>query len=130
MSEPIEKESEFLSEAEDTSKKPPVKKKFNTELSFLLDLLLNEKLSKTVKEKITERVREVEILMVARPLPSIQMPQGPMNFHPTAGNMPPPPPGPQNVANGAAVQQALQERQRLLSQGEKPEPGKTGPRKF
>lgn len=31
-----------------------------TELSFLIDLLLNEKLSKSVKDKISVRVKEVE----------------------------------------------------------------------
>ena len=39
-----------------------------SELSFLLDLLLNEKLSKPVKEKITARVQEVEKLMTAQPI--------------------------------------------------------------
>lgn len=38
-----------------------------TELSFLLDLLLNEKLSKSVKNKIKDRVGEVEKLMTVKP---------------------------------------------------------------
>lgn len=38
-----------------------------TELSFLLDLLLNEKLSKSVKEKITARVKEIEVLVASSP---------------------------------------------------------------
>lgn len=128
-----------------TSAETPAKKKFNSELSFLLDLLLNEKLTKSVKEKITDRVRDVEALMQARPIMvanpmPLNGPSAPLTFHPTAGNMPPNPPQIQQgstvnpnqgvASNGHAVQNAMMERQRLLSQGEKPAPGETGPRKF
>lgn len=39
-----------------------------TELSFLLDLLLTEKLSKPVKEKVTARVREAEASLATYPM--------------------------------------------------------------
>lgn len=38
-----------------------------TELSFLLDLLLNEKLSKQVKTKLTERIKLIECTQVVVP---------------------------------------------------------------
>ena len=39
-----------------------------TELSFLIDLLVNEKLSKTVKEKVVARIKDVELLQTATPV--------------------------------------------------------------
>lgn len=44
-----------------------------SELSFLIDLLLTEKLSKSVKTKVKDRVIEVEALLTSGP-PTIRIP--------------------------------------------------------
>jgi hypothetical protein len=59
-----------------------------SELSFLLDLLLNEKLSKSVKEKLTARVKEIETTVAAQPINTV-------NFR-GVQNVPP-----ERVINGA-----------------------------
>lgn len=122
-----------------------------TELSFLIDLLLNEKLSKSAKEKVRERVSEVEKVFAS----ATQFVRAP--------NPPPPPPSvingaPQAPSTVAAMQrqalvegsagvlstlpvvvaatpqatQAVQSRDTAINQAlsGKPEPGRTSPRKF
>jgi hypothetical protein len=126
-----------------------------SELSFLLDLLLNDKLSKPVREKITARVKEVEGLLSAG---IVYSPVNTVN-HRGVQQLPPP-----KVINGAvqspstvaamerqaaglpssleepaavvvasvAAAQAIQSRNQALSAAisGKPEAGRTSPRKF
>ncbi len=130
-----------------------------TELSFLLDLLLNDKLSKPVREKITARVKEVEELLIAKPMmiPSMHTPQvlppakivnGAMQSPSTiaalerqaAAGLPAPVgeiPGDRSniaavVVASPAAAQALHSRQIAVSAAisGKPEAGRTSPRKF
>lgn len=119
-----------------------------TELTFLLDLLLNEKLSKSVKEKITERIRIVEAkIQYPQPIPQLQghvtvtpqfhpqVPQAPGTSAGIHSHLPPPPPGPGPVVNNTgAIAQALASREnaiaRSFNHSDKPDPGRTGPRKF
>ncbi len=113
-----------------------------TELSFLLDLLLNEKLSLSVKKKITERVKEVESAY-ARPLiqaPSMFVQNGPIPPGAMQNQAPstvaalqrhaaePAPP----IIASPVVNDALQKRDQAINQAMsgKPEPGRTSPRKF
>ncbi len=118
-----------------------------SEISFLLDLLLNEKLSKSVKQKITDRVKEIEAawaklpLMAPPPRPIVgaQSPStiAALERQAAEGLLPPVPmpevpaaPGvvavtPQTVA---AVNSRTQAINQALSG--KAEPGRTSPRKF
>ena len=84
-----------------------------TELSFLVDLLLNHKLTKATKDAVAARIRDIE---VQRAQPS----------H-LAG--PPPPPA---VGHTAAAQQALAARNAAMAQAMsgKAAAGETAPRKF
>ena len=121
-----------------------------TELTFLLDLLLNEKLSKSVKEKITDRIRLVELQMqrpVVMPAPQA-VPAFPQPFpQPYVGpsaaspgihaHLPPPPQmgsAPGVPAGNSVINQALHSRNNAIARGsnplDKPDPGRTGPRKF
>jgi hypothetical protein len=112
-----------------------------TELSFLLDLLLNQKLNKEVKTLITERIKLIE----AKPT-AYQPQRGPAQvFVPpelvgqspsTIANLMKDPiplvePAPV-IASTAATAMALAERQKAIqvSMSGKPEPGRTSPRKF
>lgn len=128
-----------------------------TELSFLLDLLLNEKLSKTVKEKLAARIRIVEssrdpdMAKISHlPIPgALAMiggaPQSPSTvaamqrqMQENGGLVSPHPNTAQDIPTEriiAATPQtaaALQHREDAIKQGMsgKPEPGRTSPRKF
>lgn len=129
-----------------------------SELSFLLDLLLNEKLSKPVKEKITQRVKDVETLMTAQPIvgPGYMGPKPvpiPANLPPhIAGQSPstiakflehqaqglPPVTSIEPIISHAVVaatpqaQAAVAKRDQAIATAlsGKPEPGRTSPRKF
>jgi hypothetical protein len=116
-----------------------------TELSFLLELLLETPDLEAQKEKLIKRIRVVEALLIARPVvmrgqlrpgeilipgPPIN-PQAPstleaMARHAEQVNQPLPTP----IVTSPAAAAALQRRQELIQQGQKPEPGRTGPRKF
>jgi len=107
-----------------------------TELSFLLDLLLNEKLSVEVKTKITERIRDIESRMSVSPnfkpnivANSVQAPSTQKILDEMAMN--PVPVEPQQPSSVAAAQ-ALASRQAaiMIAASGKPEPGRTSPRKF
>lgn len=110
-----------------------------SELSFLIDLLLNEKLSKSVRTKIAERVKEVEVKFAAPPvftmgptLPppkvingALQAPSTVAAMERHAAEAPP-------VVASPVVANALMERERALAAATsgKPEAGRTSPRKF
>jgi len=101
----------------------------NTELSFLLDILLEHKLPKKVKELVTARIKEVEAglnrtqLPVFIPPPKTFTITGPPQAPSTLANFekhgepliytPPPDthPSVQQVAQTSAAAQALQTRQ-------------------
>ncbi len=113
-----------------------------TELSFLLDLLLNEKLSKSVKAKVAARVTEVEATysrpMVAQPLPQAKVINGALQAPSTVAalerhaQMVNEVPAPPIVAATPVVAHALQNREQVIALGMsgKAEPGRTSPRKF
>lgn len=127
-----------------------------SELSFLLDLLLNEKLSKPVKEKITQRVKDVETLMTVQPTvrftgpvpvvaPLTNLPphiagQSPSTIakfmeHQAAGLPPVTEAAPTAPAVVAATPQALaavakRDQAIATALSGKPEAGRTSPRKF
>lgn len=84
-----------------------------TELSFLLDLLLTEKLSKPVKEKITVRVRDVEANF--KPMHM----QSHMQIHMQNNQLPPQP--------GAQSPSTLALMQKHAAQGHPPLPVGTAP---
>lgn len=124
-----------------------------SELSFLLDLLLNHKLSKSVKDLIANRIREIESRTTAlSPARIVSVPaslagQSPstianMMKHSTGESVPlptiadtmpvetPQPPG--IVAGTPATAAALESRNKAIAQAlsGRPEPGRTSPRKF
>lgn len=120
-----------------------------TELGFLLELLLNHKLPKATRVAVTERVKEVEGRLGARPValaPIQNVPpqlanQSPstiaaMMKHPDLVQgmaVPPPPPAPvENIAQTPATAAALASRQAAIQEAMsgKPEKGRTSPRKF
>ncbi len=113
-----------------------------TELTFLLELLLNHKLPKPTREAVTARVREVEQGLSAprmgpAPLQSLgnvpahlanQAPStiAAMMKHP---DLAPPIPIPAQTPAAQAAMNARQEAINLAISG-KPEKGRTSPRKF
>lgn len=61
-----------------------------TELTFLLDLLLNHKLPQATKKAVTERVREVEVLLQMTSVTINRIPSmAPSIASITSGNLPP-----------------------------------------
>lgn len=108
-----------------------------SELSFLLDLLLNEKLSKAVKEKITERIKLFEQnLTLVKPvvLASMQAPSTIAALQRQAAEV-----GqvgaietPAGAITTVKAAMAIQDREKAIAQAQsgKPEPGRTSPRKF
>ena len=112
-----------------------------SELSWLIDLLLDEELTPPLKKHVTNRIREVEKgLMGASPAPK------PMRIEPrqipSAGaqqapsmqriieanpDIAPPVPTTSAAANALSARQALIQRSIAT---DKPEPGRTSPRKF
>jgi hypothetical protein len=93
-----------------------------SELSFLLELLLNHKVPQTTKKLIQERIREVESHIQA---PALQR-QPSVRPSPTAQEPQP------VIANTAAAAEALAAREALIQQATsgRAEPGRTSPRKF
>jgi hypothetical protein len=104
-----------------------------TELSFLISLLLNDELPKSLKQTVADRIKEVELKLV----PSVQ-PRAP------AGNQAAstqkildemamnPIPVEQPLPQTQAAAQALAHRQQLIAQATSgvAEKGRTSPRKF
>lgn len=131
-----------------------------TEMSFLLELLLNEKLSKTAKEKITARIKEVETMLnttritipagvqIPQALPPAAIVNGAMQSPSTiaalqrqaAAGVPAPDAqrigqheeAPAVVIASPAAAQAIHSRQVAIGHAisGKPEQGRTSPRKF
>ena len=125
-----------------------------TELSFLIDLLVNHKLSKEVKGLVVARIKEIETRAphiptaqprtAAPPLPAHLQGQAPSTIanllkEPGASIVPQVSPvavepviNPEQIAVTPAAAQALAARQALLNSAisGKPEPGRTSPRKF
>lgn len=113
-----------------------------TELSFLIDLLLNHKLSKPTQKAIQMRITEVESNRPA-PIPRVQ----PMLHQGQAPSMqakieamendrllnpPPQAIGSPIQATSMTAAQALQDRQKIINQAlsGKEEPGRSSPRKY
>lgn len=101
-----------------------------SELSFLLDLLLEHKLSKTTKDLIKERIKVIEgyqKAIVTAPViknPTAQAPSTQRILDEMAQNQP--------QVQTAAAAQALQHRSELIAQAlsGKEEKGRSSPRKF
>jgi hypothetical protein len=89
-----------------------------TELTFLLELLLNHKLPLNTKNAIKDRIGEIEQQRVQPMQPMRSIAQEPMV--------------PSAIAVTAEAVKALADRQKLIesAMSEKPEPGRSGPRKF
>lgn len=98
-----------------------------TELSFLIKLLLNDELPKTIKAEVAERIGEVEAELVHKPFANkVGVPignAGSSGYQGAASLEPPIPITPQASA-------ALQARQEAMSKAGKIEPGRTSARKF
>jgi len=105
------------------------------ELSFLIDLILNEKLTKRLKDRISERIKEIELSRPAAvnhnhsQIISSQVPSTQRILNEMAMNPVQPEPA---QATSVIAQQALLNRQTAISiaASGKPEPGRTSPRKF
>lgn len=116
-----------------------------TELSFLLDLLLNHKLPVATKVAVTERIREVESRLIQSP-PSRVPPPSQGFIPPHLANQAPSTIAalarhpdlavaleqPAVIAHTPAAMAALNARQEAINSGmsDKPEKGRTSPRKF
>ncbi len=119
-----------------------------SELSFLIDLLLNQRLSKPVKELIANRIREIEIkghqpTVKTTPLPypllagmppniANQSPSTIANFLKEQAQNEPPQTETPIVAATAQAAMAMEARNTAIkaAMSGKPEPGRTSPRKF
>lgn len=111
-----------------------------TELSFLIELLLNHKLPKATQIAVKERIKEVE-LYAAKPIAQV-IPLRPQNgqapsmqraideMEAEKQNSPPAPN--QIAAQTPAAAEALRKRQEAINIAisGKEEPGRTSPRKF
>lgn len=117
-----------------------------TELSFLLDLLLNHKLPRPTKEAITERIKEIEMRQVQASMPRTMAARAPTNQSPSTqrildemaaeGQAGVPiaamPVDVSHVGQTPAAAAALQRRQEAIAiaVSGKEEKGRTSPRKF
>lgn len=129
------------------------------ELSFLVDLIVNEKLSKTVKSKLVDRIKELEAVRAPLGFVAKQTAYAPVNLPPHIANQSPstianflkspeaigasiavdgsgaaiqaPPPAAAIIASPAAAE-AMRSRQQAINaaMSAKPEVGRTSPRKF
>jgi len=95
-----------------------------TELTFLLELILNHKLPLATKNLIKDRIGQIQAEQPQRTAPAVS---SPIRLPTQTESVPV-----QAVAHTAAAAQALAERERLIQNAlnPKPEPGRTGPRKF
>ena len=107
-----------------------------TELSFLIDLLLNHKLPPATKKHVLERVKEVEANYQApkQTPPRLQPGQQCASTQALLDRMTEPltaPPLEAIVASPQAAQAINTRQQAIAAQiSGKPEPGRTSPRKF
>jgi hypothetical protein len=95
-----------------------------TELSFLLDLLLNHKLQKATKDILVARIGLVEESMKISPQPQAQRTVQPTQ--PSSAIVP------TQIAQTQETAKAISDLQALRHQAMSgvPEPGRTGPRKI
>jgi hypothetical protein len=111
-----------------------------SELSFLMDLFLNDEVPSAIKKQVADRIREVEEVLttippLARPLFNVphETNSAPVQAASMQRIMEAHPDVPVNQAVPAtpAAAAALQQRAALISQSmkEKPEMGRTSPRK-
>ena len=112
-----------------------------SELSFLLDLLINHKIGKGTKDVLLARIKEIEARApivptyapVAQLNPSIAAaPQAPSTLAAMARNGFVEEKAPAVIAHTPAAQAAMASRQAAINSAllGKPEPGATSPRKF
>lgn len=106
-----------------------------TELSFLINLLMNHKLQKVTKDLIAERITEVEANFNAKhpmPVNTTGVAQAPSTLAllEKHGALPPGEGAP--IAQTAATAAAMASRQQAIAQqlSGKPEKGATSPRKW
>lgn len=110
-----------------------------SELSFLMELFLSDEVPKPIKAMVADRIREVEESLITRPVSNVRPPvalpteiaaqQAPSMQRIMERNADLVPPAP---ASPAAAQ-ALAARAAIIQRGintDKPEPGRTSPRKF
>lgn len=116
-----------------------------SELSFLMDLFLNDEVPQPIKKMVADRIREVEEALINPPVQTWTSNVASM------GHLPPVPTIPHAGQQAPSMQRiidanpdvvappvtqaaaiALQKRAQLVmsAQAEKPEPGRTSPRKF
>ena len=110
-----------------------------SELSFLIELLLNHKIPKKTKDLIKDRISLIEshrpqsqAIRPQIPLQAPSMQRSIEEMENGAIHIPQPP-----IATSPGAAQALQKRQQLIDQaarsgpfGGHPEPGRTSPKKF
>ena len=106
-----------------------------SELSFLLDILLNHKLPPETKQLVADRIAEIEVQysMVNPQQPPQSFQQIPNKSYPRFSDIKEPKVLPlEQVAVTPAAQEALQSRQEAISQSlnGKVEKGRTSPRKY
>lgn len=119
-----------------------------TELSFLLELLMEHRLEKRTKIMLKNRIAEIQVQVTQNPYPHIQNRAIPINgsnqapsmaqkiadFEAERGIVPPHAIVPQGTQQGMSPggAQALLDRQKLINQAVsgKEEQGRTSPRKF
>lgn len=90
-----------------------------TELSFLIDLLMNHKLPRVTKELIATRIKEVETMMVSKPTYTVA-PGNPLRL-----NTAPMEQAVGQIAQTPATQAALAARQKIM-EGKVPDAITTG----
>jgi hypothetical protein len=115
-----------------------------SELSFLMDLFLNDEVPQPIKKMVADRIREVETMLTVQPVVSrsirmieplppspIVAAQSPSMQRIMEAN-PDVPVTTVAPAVSPAAQAALAQRAAIINSGmkEKPEPGRTSPRKF
>lgn len=118
-----------------------------TELSFLIQLLLNDKLPLEIKKEVAERIKEVEATLIVTHIPPPYRPQvipPPVSFIRTTTDQAPstqkildemamnPVPVAPVLASSPVAAQALSARNESIRKGMsgRPEPGRTSPKKF
>lgn len=107
-----------------------------TELSFLIDLLMNHKLSKATKELIASRIKEVEFSMSSRPSGPSYSPPVIYNGVPQAASTVAllekhgPLPVVENIAQTPEAAAALANRAATMAGIKKHDPNTGRPRKF
>lgn len=102
-----------------------------TELSFLLDLFLNDEVPKTIKELIAKRIKDVEEGFRGSSIPAPALTDPRYNVkHPVIPDSSPVPPD--QIAQTPAAAAAMAARAQVIAQAQSGviEKGRTSPRKF